>query len=231
MSKNRDRVDIRVFIQARMSSSRFPGKVLAPFRGQPIVANLVRSVQTVIPRDRLVVATSTEPSDDPLAVYLESLHVPVFRGSLNDVFGRFQACLQAFPCQKFVRICADSPLLNADLLAIVIEKAKTTNADLVTNVFPRSFPVGQSMEAIDARTFANLDCDSFSPEEREHLTAFYYRHPQTFTIVNISSTTPELAGTRHAVDTLEDLRCLEHLPPIACRLTADDTVEFTVSEG
>src|SRR6185503_15435408 len=102
----------RVFVQARMSSQRFPGKVLAPFRGEPIISHVVARAAAAVPRDAITVATSSERSDDPLVRYLEGEGVSVFRGPLDDVLGRFQACLSAHPCEWLFRVCADSPLLD-----------------------------------------------------------------------------------------------------------------------
>src|SRR5436190_24302869 len=99
---------VRAFVQARMSSSRFPGKVLAPLHGQPLIRHVLERLAAVLPEQCIVVATSREASDDPLAAYLATLGVPVYRGELENVVGRFQRCLEAFPCEWLVRISADS---------------------------------------------------------------------------------------------------------------------------
>src|ERR1700690_261368 len=99
-------MDIKVFIQARMSSSRFPGKVLAPVNGKPMIARVIRCVAGSFGSDSIVVATSDETSDDPLASYIESLDVKVFRGPLENVFERFRLCLNTNPCDWFFRISA-----------------------------------------------------------------------------------------------------------------------------
>src|SRR5712675_887192 len=98
---------IRAFIQARMSSARFPGKVLAPLDGEPIIAQVIKRVSQAVGRDRITVATSDDRSDDPLACYVDQLGISVYRGSLNDVFSRFRSCLEAYPCTWFFRVCAD----------------------------------------------------------------------------------------------------------------------------
>ena len=89
---------VRAFVQARMSSSRYPGKVLAPFCGRPILAHVVERVTRAVTPKRVVVAMSTEASDEPLARCAEVLGVQVFRGSLVNVFGRLVACLKKHPC-------------------------------------------------------------------------------------------------------------------------------------
>jgi len=192
-----------------MSSRRFPGKVLAPFKGQPIIAHVIAQVARVIPLDRITVATSTEVSDDPLVCYVKSLDVPIFRGSLNNVFGRFHACLRAYPCDWFFRISADSPLLNSAILQQMLVYQDRDDVDLVTNVLPRTFPNGQSAEMVKTAVFLSIDRNGLTPYEKEHVTPFFYNHPDRFRIVNLESGDPGLADTSLAVDTLEDLDRLE----------------------
>jgi len=192
-----------------MSSRRFPGKVLAPLRGVPILRHVVDRLARVLPPDQIVVATSTDPSDDPLAAYAERLAVRVFRGALDNVFERFRSCLKAHPCPGFFRISADSPLLDESLLPVFLEKRLETPADLITNVFPRSFPRGQSVELLDAAAFATIDPATLTAEQQEHLTAVYYQNPTRFRIVNIASTRGDRSGTNLCVDTLPDLERLE----------------------
>ncbi len=202
---------IRVFIQARMHSTRFPGKVLAPLNGYPIIRHVVSRVGQVIQPNCITVATSTEPSDDPLAVYVRDIGISVFRGPLDNVFTRFQMCLKENPCNWFFRICADSPLLDSALLQTMLTYRDRAEADLVTNVFPRTFPKGQSVEMLRAEMFAAIDSTRLSTEEQEHPTKFYYDHPAQFRIINLESAHPELASTSLVVDTLDDLRRLEKL--------------------
>ena len=201
-------VAVLVFVQARMSSRRFPGKVLAPFRGRPVIDLVVEQVAKALPRDRIIVATSTEPSDDPLAAHLRAREVSVFRGSLEDVFGRFQGCLTEHPCTWFFRVCADSPLLNPQLFVRLLEH-RSADVDLVTNVFPRSFPKGQSLELVNAQTFRALDSKSLSLEQREHITKVFYDDPSRFHIANVAADGLDLSRTSVTLDTLDDFLALE----------------------
>jgi spore coat polysaccharide biosynthesis protein SpsF (cytidylyltransferase family) len=202
------RSTVKTFVQARMSSSRFPGKVLAPLNGKPVLAHLIDRLKAGVPVEAIVVATSDHRSDDPLAVYAATLGVQVFRGPLDNVFERFRLCLERYPCDWFYRISADSPLMDGSLLARLAEKADK-DVDLVTNVFPRSFPKGHSAELLNSERFARLDPVLLSAEEQEHLTKVYYNHPGRFRIVNIPSGDPSRATINYCVDTLEDLRRLE----------------------
>lgn len=200
---------MRIFIQARMSSQRFPGKVLAPFRGEPIVRHVTRAAAAAIGEDRIAVLTSDRPSDDPLVAYLISINVPVLRGSLEDVWGRFRLAVERWPCERFMRICADSPLLNSGLLQDAIAQSVSLAADLITNVHPRTFPKGQSLEIINAATFLALDPAELTNHDREHVTPIFYRQRDRYRIVNLRSPNPDWSAIVTTVDTLDDLRRLE----------------------
>lgn len=196
-------------IQARMSSRRFPGKVLAPFHGRPIIAHVCDRAAGVLGRDAVVVATSMEPSDDPLVAYLRSMGIASHRGPLDDVLGRFVACARGYPGQAVLRISADSPAIDETVIARVVAEASGHDADLVTTTFPRSFPKGTNAEIISAAALARLDQLATTAHDREHVTAYAYDHPEQFTIHNVASGDPRLAATSVAVDTVEDLIRLE----------------------
>src|SRR5262245_18083216 len=94
------KVAVRAFIQARMSSRRFPGKVLAPYRGRPRITHVLSAIDAAFGGSvPLSVLTGTDRPDDPLRVYLDSLGVDVWRGPLDDVYDRFRQCLEARPCE------------------------------------------------------------------------------------------------------------------------------------
>lgn len=204
-------IDCRVIVQARMSSRRFPGKMLAPLAGHPLIAHVFSRICEAVPRDRVILVTSEDVTDDPLAIYVGSvLGVTVFRGSLDDVVGRFQACLRAHPCDWFVRICGDSPAIDPSLFSWMLERV-SDDLDLLTNVAERTFPPGESIEIVRARTFLRWKPDELTPEEREHVTLHFYRHSERYRIRNVYATDTTLSGRRLVVDTIEDLRTIEEI--------------------
>lgn len=202
--------DIRVVVQARMSSNRFPGKVLAPLAGTPLIGHVLDRCAMAFGAARVVLATSDRPSDHPLSLYAQSLGYAVFRGDLNDVLGRYQACVREHPCEWFVRITADSPLIDPELIRRVAERRRPEH-DLVTNVHPRTFPAGQSVEVVRSEGFLKLDAPSLTAEEREHVTLAFYRRPERFRIQSVLSRDPAAGRAHLAVDTVEELRELEAL--------------------
>lgn len=199
---------IRAFIQARMTSARLPGKVLARLDGIPVISRVVDRVLRAVPKERIVVTTSTDKTDDALAEAAASLGVSVHRGPLDNVVRRFQLCLEQYPCDWCFRVCADSPLLDPDLLSHALTFVGRKDVDLVTNVFPRTFPRGQSVEMIRSAALAKIDAERLSPEDREHVTRYFYSHPDQFAILNFQSVT-DLSGQSFTVDTPEDLTRLE----------------------
>ena len=194
-----------------MSSRRFPGKTLAPFRDRPVIRHVLAAVEDALPHTQIVVATSDDRSDDPLAAYLGSLDVAVFRGPLDNVFERFRLCAKQYPSDWILRISADSPLLRPQVLRAVVAHAQAADCELVTTIFPRTWPKGENAELIRTSTLLSVAPGALSAEDAEHVTAYFYRHASKFRIVNVASPDPGLADLQLAVDTVEDLHRLERL--------------------
>jgi len=192
---------VQAIVQARMSSSRFPGKVLAPFRGEPIVLHVVRAAAQAVGADTVVVATSGEASDDPLAAYLASLGIACFRGPKDDVLERFRLCATEYPSEWVLRLCADSPLLDPHVIRAVVDAA-SDDVDVVTTALGGSAH-GTNAELVRSSALLGVGPSEATAEEREHVMPFFYRRPERFRIRSID--VPAAA----AVDTVEDLRRLE----------------------
>lgn len=194
-----------------MTSTRFPGKILAPLHGKPVLAHTVGRVSSVLPLGQVVIATSTDPTDDPVACYGARLGARVVRGSLLDVVARFQQCLAAAPCEWFFRICGDSPYPDGDLMRTFLRESRAGDWDLITNVFPRTFPKGRSLELVRASAFAKMAAGDLTAEQREHVTKGLYDQPNRFRIHNIAAAAPAGPDVSFVVDEVADLRRLEGL--------------------
>jgi spore coat polysaccharide biosynthesis protein SpsF (cytidylyltransferase family) len=198
-------VDVKAFVQARMSSSRFPGKVLAPFRGEPLVLHVVRAVGAALGEGAVVVATSDEPSDDPLAAYLGSIGVPCFRGPRDNVLERFRLCAQSYPSGWLLRVCADSPLLDPDAVRVVVAAA-SDDVDVVSTVLGSDGrAAGTNVELVRTSVLLGVDLADTTESDREHVMPYFYRHPDRYRLLAVAEPA-EGAGT---VDTVEDLVRLE----------------------
>ena len=204
-----DTMKLMVFIQARMSSTRFPGKMLAPFLGKPLIYHLVENVRAVVPIENICVLTSNQDSDIPLRAYLEALDINVFCGELNNVFERYRSAALAYGAGWIVRICGDSPLIDGRVIKHCLDKV-SNDFDIVSNVFPRTFPKGQSVEIIKSSLFHTVNRNELTSEDMEHVTKYFYKNSSNYRIHSIKSNNAVHKEINTCVDTVEDLRRLEN---------------------
>ncbi|MDQ7834242.1 MAG: NTP transferase domain-containing protein [Humidesulfovibrio sp.] len=201
---------IIAIVQARMSSSRLPGKSLALIQGNPLLAYLFENLKLSASLDAVVLATSSAPSDDPLAALASRHGVQAVRGDLMDVSARFLRAIIAHPCQAFVRICGDSPLLDPRLVDEAITLYRQGGADLVTNVLRRTYPKGQSVEVINTQAFRRAEAAMTDPMDREHVTRYFYTRADEYRIRSFESG-GKFGAVNFCVDTAEDLERISAL--------------------
>ena len=207
--KNRKR--IIAVIQARMSSSRLPGKVLRIIRGKPLLDYLIERLRCCSQLDEIVLATSEEVSDDALFEFAISKSVRCYRGSLYNVAERILNAANELQADGIVRVCGDSPLLDhyqVDRFISIFRK--DDNLDLVTNVQQRTFPKGQSIEILSISALERLIANELSQTQKEHVTEAIYLDPASFRILNIANDT-SLENMQLSVDTDEDMRRFESI--------------------
>ena len=195
-------LNIAIIIQARMGSTRLPGKVLLPVRRKPLLQYLLDRLKSANLELPIVIATSSEPADQPIVDFCAKQALGCYRGSHLDVASRFNDIIDAHSLDAFVRLSGDSPLLDP----VIIKKAlkiMDSSIDLVTNIFPRSYPRGQSVEVLKAQTYKDNLSRMVDKSDREHVTPFYYRNSGKFKINNILHK-PSLANASMAVDTSKD---------------------------
>jgi spore coat polysaccharide biosynthesis protein SpsF len=189
-----------------MTSSRLPGKVMAPVLGEPMIGRQVERLRRARRIDRLVIATSTDPSDDPLAAYCDGLDLAVFRGPLDDVLDRFRGALALNrDAEAVVRLTADCPLADPELIDRVVEHHHEAGADYTSNTLgTRTYPHGVDTEVIRPAVLAEAAERATDPYEREHVTPYIYRRPEVYRLEGISQATSQ-ADLRWTVDLPEDL--------------------------
>jgi len=204
------RQKIAAFVQARMTSTRLPGKVLAEVGGKPILQYILERLQQVRQLDQIVVLTSREPSDYPIADFCVNRGFPCFCGDLQNVAKRFCDAMNHYAVDAFVRICADSPLIDPALIERAISVFVDGQYDLVTNLFPRTFPQGQSVEVIRANSFRSTMPQIQKPEHCEHVTKYFYDHYSQFSIFNMESPT-DYSHMKLTIDTSTDLKTFSRI--------------------
>ncbi|MCB1226525.1 MAG: NTP transferase domain-containing protein [Verrucomicrobiales bacterium] len=194
-------------ILARSSSQRLPGKVLMPIAGQPMVRYVIEKLQHCPVVGRICLATSTDKSDDELARYCEQEGIVCIRGPLENVAARALIAAEHMGAQCFFRVNGDSPLLGSELLIEAWDIYRQNSPDLVTNIFPRTFPPGASVELIRTSAMQKAVASMIDPDDKEHVTKFFYRHSEQYHIENLLSN--QAYGEIHlAVDCKEDFSVL-----------------------
>lgn len=161
-------------LQARMGSERLPGKVLAPLAGRAPLDWLLERLAHGRELDTVVVATSDTAEDDPIAEHCERAGVACFRGSLHDVAARMLGAAEAHELEAVARVNADSPLLDQRLVDHGVQLMRAGEPDLVTNVRPRTFPPGQSVEVFRTAALRAALTGDVGLDEREHVTGPLY---------------------------------------------------------
>lgn len=220
------------FVTARMSSSRFPGKSLAPIGEDVVLGYVTDSLKKCLTVSGVVVVTSTDPTDDPIAGWCNDRGLDVVRGSLNNVAARVLGAATDLEMDSFVRISGDSPLIDPVLVDFAVNVFRGGDWDLVTNVFPRTFPRGQSVEVIRTEVM-KLACagelGDLTASDKEHVTQFFYSNSDRIRIRNFSSSeflgdsdrSINLSSIHLAVDNTEDLarcgRIIRALGPVSPR--------------
>ena len=222
---------ILAILQARTSSSRLPGKVLAPLAGAPMILRQIERVRRARRIGRLVVATSDQASDDALAGGLAQAGVDVHRGPLDDVLARFVGALDAFgPADHVVRLTADCPLADPQVIDAVIARVVESGADYGSNTPPhRTYPKGLDVEVMTAAALRAAAARASAPEEHEHVTWGLHHHPELYRQAWFSQDANE-GEVRWTVDLLDDYAFVravyDALYPADPAFTSDDVRGF-----
>ena len=204
---SRDRICVVAVVQARLTSERLPGKVLLPIQGQPMIGYQLEGLRHCRSIDRLVLATSSDPSDDAIAEFAQGASVSCYRGSLENVASRVLNAAVAAGADVVVRLSGDSPLLDPALVDHAVAMFRSDHADLVSNVVSRTFPKGQSVEVLSPGALARAVDAMTTPHEREHVTPYFYAHPEEFAIRSFTAAVPRPEVQLSVDDASDFARC------------------------
>jgi spore coat polysaccharide biosynthesis protein SpsF len=201
-----------VLVQARMGSTRLPGKALADICGRTMLERVVLRASRATRPDEVVVATTTRPEDDAVAAEATRLGVPAFRGEPEDVLDRFTRAAEQLSADVVVRVTADCPFLDPGVLDDVTDAFanSTPPADLASNVVERTYPRGLDVEVLQISALQIADREARLPHQRSHVTPYLYEHPDRFRLVSVRGN-GDFAHERWTVDTPEDLRFAREL--------------------
>lgn len=177
---------VYALVQARMSSRRFPGKVLQELESKPMILFQIQRVLKCSLVDDLYVLTSSDKSDDILCEFLSKNSIKVFRGSLLNVNERFLEFMKTrTECTAFVRLTADCPLSCSDIIDYTISILKDNNLDYVSNTLLPTFPDGTDVEVVNRDAFISLEKKILTEYQKEHVTPFIYQNPNKLKLGNI----------------------------------------------
>lgn len=195
---------ITAIIQARVASTRLPNKVFANLAGKPLIWHIVNRVSASERIEKVVLATSTNPLDDALETWARRNDVEVFRGSEQNVLSRYHQAAQASGASTIVRITADDPFKDPVVIDSVIEMYLSETLDFAYNNKPPSFPEGLDTEVFTVDALNRAARESRDPFEHEHVTQYFYRHPESFKQMNYDYKT-DISNLRWTIDTEKDL--------------------------
>lgn len=191
-------------IQSRMNSRRLPGKMLMDINGRPLLGRVVDRVNQTKSISKLIVATSIHKDDDKIVDFCKNENLNFYRGDLKNVFKRFKEIIRVEKVNAFVRINGDSPLIDPDIIDFAINKFNSEKCDILTNVFPRTYPKGQSVEILSSATFNNINEANLTSSQKEHLTKYFYDNSKNFRINNFQLK-EDYSHINLCVDTIIDL--------------------------
>lgn len=201
---------VNAVVQARVGSSRLPGKVLRPLGGHPVLAWVVRAARAAEGVDAVVVATSDDPADDRVAELADDLGAVVVRGSEDDVLARFLLAIDQHPCEAVVRLTADCPLLDPALISQVVAVWRhDPGYDYVATTLVRTLPRGLDVELATSRALADVSHRA-RPYDRVHVTSGLYADPARYRLLGLV-VSPPADDLRITLDTPEDAALLDGL--------------------
>ena len=201
---------IGCIIQARMGSSRLPGKVLMKSgNGMPLLYHVINQLRYCSKVKNLVIATTTNQEDDEIEKFADNNSVNVFRGSEKDVLDRYFQCAKKYSFSTIVRITSDCPLIDPQIVDKVIERFFSGNYDYATNTLIRTFPIGTDAEVFSFSALETAWKNAQLPSEREHVTP-HLRNKGNFKTINVENDT-NISNLRLTVDRIEDFELINEI--------------------
>ncbi|MGC7870274.1 cytidylyltransferase domain-containing protein [Desulfosporosinus sp. SYSU MS00001] len=220
-----------IIVQARMTSTRLPGKVLKTVMGKPLLEYLIERLRRVKLADEIVIATTTNTTDQPILELCRRLKVPVYRGSELDVLARYHGAAEFYQADAVVRVTSDCPVIDPGVIDQVISFFLNNwpNYDYVSNRLEASYPRGMDTEIFSYKSLNEAFLEAQEEAEREHVTPFMYWHSERYKLGNVAYLTDESCH-RWTVDTQEDFelirRILESLYPDKPHFTLEDILNL-----
>jgi spore coat polysaccharide biosynthesis protein SpsF len=203
-------MSVVAIVQARMGSSRLPGKTLANLCGSPVLLHVVERLKKCNYIHTVVVATTTNNEDDEIEDFCNKHKIECFRGSSSDVLSRYALCAKKYNASTVVRITSDNPLIDSKIVDHVIDFFLQGDFDYVSNNIIKTFPHGLDVEVMSNDALQVSDKESTSPRDREHVTQYIRSSIDKFNIRNVESD-KDYSDIRITLDETEDYNLIEYL--------------------
>lgn len=201
-----------IIVQARMTSTRLPGKVMKRVLGKPLLEYQLERLQRVKLADEIVIATTTNQTDEPIVELCNSLSVACFRGSEDDVLSRYYGAATAHKADLVVRVTSDCPLIDPQVIDTVIDYClqNQSHYDYVSNSLERTYPRGMDTEVFSFSTLQQAFGEATAQPDREHVTPFIYRQPARYRLGHVIYS-EDCSHHRWTVDTPEDFELIQKI--------------------
>lgn len=201
---------VTAIIQARMGSTRLPGKILKEVNGKPLLLHQINRLKHSKLIDQLVIATTTEKQDDIIEDFCKKYNVSFFRGSENDVLARYYEASEQFGGETIVRLTSDCPIIDSQIVDKTIKYFLDNNFDYVSNTIERTYPRGLDTEVFSKAALTETYLQANQAREREHVTVYIYTHQDKFKIGSVKEEN-DYSKFRWTVDTKEDLQLIKNI--------------------
>lgn len=199
-----------IIVQARMTSTRLPGKILKKVLGKSLLEYQIERLRRVKSADEIVIATTTNDTDIPIIDLCNILSVPYYRGPEEDVLARYYGAAQKYKASVVVRVTSDCPLIDPKVIDEVINFYLNNGYDYVSNTIKRTYPRGMDTEVFSSRVLEEAFLEATAVPDREHVTPFIYRNPYRYRLGNVEYSEDQSVH-RWTVDTPEDFELVRNI--------------------
>jgi spore coat polysaccharide biosynthesis protein SpsF len=201
-----------IIVQARMTSTRLPGKVLKQVLEKPLLEYQIERLLRVKLANEVVIATTTNTTDEPIVELCDRLSISYFRGSEFDVLARYHGTAKTYQADVVVRVTSDCPLIDPLVIDQTLEfyHGHQSEYDYVSNCLRRTYPRGMDTEVFPFAVLSQVFQEATASSDREHVTSFIYRHPNRFRLGQLTAL-QDYSQHRWTVDTVEDFELIRHM--------------------
>ena len=195
-----------IILLARLDSKRLPNKALKDLQGRAVLGRVIDRLKKCKYINHIILATSDRKIDDPLEEFAKYENIDIFRGSIGNVADRCLQTCKKFDLDYFIRICGDSPFIDPAIIDEISQKFIENDCDIATNVFPRTYPAGISVEVISNAAMAKICQSTNDLKYLEHVTKYAYENPNDFNIINVKANNDDYNNCAISIDNPTDFK-------------------------